>query len=96
VSKVEAVRGVVAREQRRVVVKQLQKRSKEYREIGPFLDKATDNLRKGLIALKENASVVGRDHRHVQTLHRDWRAGGFGYRAFRLRRVGNPSRGLTP
>jgi len=59
-----------AREARKAAIKQLQQRSKEYRELGPFLDRATDNLRRGLIALKANASVVGRDFRHVQTLHR--------------------------
>ena len=59
-----------AREERKAAIKQLQQRSKEYRELGPFLDRATDNLRRGLIALKQNASVVGRDFRHVQTLHR--------------------------
>jgi hypothetical protein len=40
------------------------------RELGPFLDRAAENLRKGLIALKENAPVVGRDFRHVQMPHR--------------------------
>jgi hypothetical protein len=59
-----------AREQRKAAIKEQQKLSKEFRELGPFLDKATDNLRRGLIALKANASVVGRDFRHVQMLHR--------------------------
>jgi hypothetical protein len=59
-----------AGEERRAAIKQLQQRSKEFRELGPFLDKAVDNLRRGAIALKENASVVGRDWRHVATLYR--------------------------
>jgi hypothetical protein len=67
---VEAVRGVVAREVRRVAIKEQQKLVKQFKELGPFLDKATQNLRKGLIALKENSPVVGRDFRHVQTLSR--------------------------
>ena len=63
-------RRAQAREERKAQIKELQKLSKEYRELGPFLDKATDNLRRGLIALKQNASSVGRDFRHVQSLHR--------------------------
>ena len=47
-----------------------QKLSEEFRKIGRFLDKATADLRRGLIALKKNSHVVGRDFRHVQTLHR--------------------------
>jgi hypothetical protein len=68
--KLEQAQAVKAREERKVVIKQLQQRSKEYRDLGPFLDRATDHLRRGLIALKENASIVGRDFRHVQMLHR--------------------------
>jgi hypothetical protein len=66
----EMARGIVAREQRRVAIREQQKLSRQFRELGPFLDRATENLRKGLIALKANAPVVGRDFRHVQTLHR--------------------------
>ena len=59
-----------AREHERSAIMEDQKRSKEFRELGPFLDKATDNLRRGLMALKKNAASVGKDFRHVQTLHR--------------------------
>jgi hypothetical protein len=69
-TKVDAAQRAAAAEKRKAAIKEQQKLSKEFRELGPFLDKATDNLRRGLIALKQNASVVGRDFRHVQTLHR--------------------------
>ena len=69
-SKLAEARQAQAREERRAAIKEQQQLSKEFRELGPFLDKATDNLRRGLIALKQNASIVGRDFRHVQTLHR--------------------------
>ena len=36
-------------------------RTKEFSELGPFLDKATDNLRRGLLALQQNAASVGKD-----------------------------------
>jgi hypothetical protein len=63
-------RDALARDQRRAEIREHQKLSKQFRELGPFLDKATNNLRKGLIALRANSPVVGRDLRHVQTLHR--------------------------
>jgi hypothetical protein len=68
--KLAEARKAQAGEERRAAIKQLQQRSKEFRELGPFLDKAVDNLRRGAIALKENASAVGRDWRHVATLYR--------------------------
>ena len=55
---------------RRSEIAERQKVSAEFRKLGPFLDKATADLRRGLIALKQNAGVVGRDFRHVQMLHR--------------------------
>lgn len=69
-SRVATARAAKAGEERRAALEQLQQRSKEFRELGPFLDKAVNNLRLGAIALKENASVVGRDWRHVATLYR--------------------------
>jgi hypothetical protein len=56
--KMGAAHGVVAREQRRVEIKQQQKLSKQYRELGPFLDRSLEDLRKRLIALKANASAA--------------------------------------
>lgn len=63
-------RRALARDVRRSEIAERQKLSAEFRKIGPFLDKATADLRRGLIALKNNSAVVGRDFRHVQTLHR--------------------------
>jgi hypothetical protein len=63
-------REALAREARRVEIREQQKLSRQFRELGPFLDRATENLRKGLIALKNNSRVVGRDLHNVQTLHR--------------------------
>jgi hypothetical protein len=68
--KMEAARSVVAREQRRVAVREQQQLVRQFRELGHFCDRATENLRKGLIALKASAHVIGRDFRHVQMLHR--------------------------
>jgi hypothetical protein len=68
--RLKVAQQAVARQQRLAAIKEDQKRSKEYRELGPFLDKATDNLRRSLIALKANAASVGKDFRHVQMLHR--------------------------
>jgi hypothetical protein len=45
--------------------------SSYFRELGPFLDKATTNLRGGLLALQANAASVGKDFRHVGMLHRE-------------------------
>lgn len=59
-----------AREERRAQIKKQQELSKQYRELGPFLDKATDHLRRGLQALAKNAASVGKDARYVGTLHR--------------------------
>jgi hypothetical protein len=69
-AKLNNAQALLARAERKAQIKELQQRSKEYRDLGPFLDRATDHLRRGLIALKNNASVVGRDFRHVQMLHR--------------------------
>jgi hypothetical protein len=69
-SRLQAARQALARDLRRAEITEQQKLSKQYREIGPFCDRSLENLRQGLIALKNNASVVGRDYRHVQTLHR--------------------------
>jgi hypothetical protein len=60
----------LAREARRAVIVADQKLSKEFRELGGFLDKSVSNLRRGLLALQQNAASVGKDFRHVQTLHR--------------------------
>jgi hypothetical protein len=68
--KLNEARAVEARGQRRAQIKEQQKHSKQYRELGPFLDKATDNLRRGLIALQHNAASVGKDIRYVHMLHR--------------------------
>jgi hypothetical protein len=59
-----------ARQQRRDAIKQEQQRSQEFRQLGPYLDKHVDALRRGLQALSENARHVHRDHHHVRTLHR--------------------------
>jgi hypothetical protein len=59
-----------ARAEHRAEIKDRRERSKQFRELGPFLDKATTNLQRGLLALGENASAVGKDFRHVQMLHR--------------------------
>jgi hypothetical protein len=68
--RLQQAQQAVAREQRRSELKEQQQHSKEFRELGPFMDKATDNLRRGLLALAKNAASVGKDHRHVATLHR--------------------------
>jgi hypothetical protein len=41
----EAARGVVVRERRRVEIKEQQKLGKQFKELGPFCDRATGNLR---------------------------------------------------
>jgi hypothetical protein len=69
-SRLAAAKQALARDVRRSEITERQKLSAEFRKIGPFLDKATADLRLGLIALKNNSAVVGRDFRHVQTLHR--------------------------
>ena len=69
-TKVEAAQRGVEAEARRAALKDRRARSRQFRELGPFLDKATDNLRRGLIALQENAASVGKDIRYVQMLHR--------------------------
>jgi hypothetical protein len=69
-TKVEHAEAALTVEQRRSQIKEQQKHSKEFRELGPFLDKATDNLRRGLKALQQNAASVGKDVRYVQMLHR--------------------------
>jgi hypothetical protein len=67
-----------AREQRKAALKEQQKLSAEFRKIGPFMDRATDDLRRGMLALKQNAASVGKDHRHVATLHRCLQVAFFG------------------
>ena len=59
-----------AREKRRARSRSSKSSARSFASLARSLDKATDNLRRGLIALKQNASIVGRDFRHVQTLHR--------------------------
>jgi hypothetical protein len=71
-------RQVQAREERRAAIMEDQKLSKEFRKLGPFLDRATDDLRRGMLALKQNAASVGKDHRHVAMLHRVLQVAFFG------------------
>jgi hypothetical protein len=68
--RLQQAQAVMAREERRAAIIEDQKRSKEFRQLGPYLDKATQNLRKGLQALQQNAASVGKDVRYVQMLHR--------------------------
>jgi hypothetical protein len=68
----------LAREQRKAALKEQQKLSAEFRKIGSFMDRATDNLRRGMLALKQNAAGVGKDARHVATLHRCLQVAFFG------------------
>ena len=67
-----------AREQRKAAIKEQQKLTAEFRKIGPFMDRATDDLRRGLLALKQNAAAVGKDYRHVAMLHRCLQVAFFG------------------
>jgi hypothetical protein len=68
--KLDAARQVVARAERKAVVLAEREQVQRYRELGPFLDKATGNLRDGLQALAKHSASVGRDHRHVATMSR--------------------------
>jgi hypothetical protein len=68
--KLDDARALQAREERKAQIKEQQNLSREYRRLGPFLDNATDHLRRGLQALSKNAAGIGKDVRHVQTLHR--------------------------
>jgi hypothetical protein len=63
-------RAMQARAERREEIKGQRERAEQFRELGPFLDRSVENLRKGMIALQGNAASVGRDHRHVQALYR--------------------------
>jgi hypothetical protein len=69
-AKLDELRHLQACEERRAAIKESQKRSREFRELGGFLDKSLGNLRRGLQALSANAAAVGRDQRHVATTHR--------------------------
>jgi hypothetical protein len=68
--KLVELQALQAREERKVALKEQQKLSAEYRKIGNYLDLHLDHVRRGLVALAANASVVGRDQRHVALLHR--------------------------
>jgi hypothetical protein len=58
------------RDQRRAQIKEQQQRSKEFRQLGGYLDLHLDHVRRGLQALAANSHVVGKDHRFVFATHR--------------------------
>jgi hypothetical protein len=68
--RLDEARAAQARDERRAQIKEQQNLSREYRRLGPFLDDATDHLRRGLQALSKNAAGIGKDFRHVGMLHR--------------------------
>jgi hypothetical protein len=57
-TKLAEAQAAMARDERRAQIKEQQKRSREFREIGPFCDKHLDALRRGLEALSANAVHV--------------------------------------
>jgi hypothetical protein len=65
-----AARQAAARDARRAEIAEGRARLKEFRELGPFLDRSVSNLQRGLQTLRQNAAAVGKDHRHIFTLHR--------------------------
>jgi hypothetical protein len=68
--RLQQAQAALTRDERRAVIRQEQKRCGEFRQLGPFLDKSTDSLRRGLQALAANADAVGKNHFNILTLHR--------------------------
>jgi chromosome segregation ATPase len=62
--------ALLARHERRAELIEQRKRCAEVRQLGPFLDRGANDLRKGMLALSDNAAAVGKDHRHIGTLFR--------------------------
>jgi hypothetical protein len=68
--KLVQAQAAAQRDQRRQQIRAQRERSKQYRELGGYLDLHLDHVRRGLQALAENAVCVGRSHAHVATTSR--------------------------
>jgi hypothetical protein len=68
--RLQAAHQVQASEARKAQIREQQQRSREFRQLGGYIDLHLDHVRRGLLALAENAHVVNKDHRFVFATHR--------------------------